>query len=184
MRAPRRVRSARKRTVLPPAATEREPNSSKKPAIYNHFSTHVPRYHTPKHRAMVTRRQAPARTGIRRFLQSAVWHVPVPGSGPLSSSFEASREVKIALVLNELRDGDVLDRDGIVGVGCDHRVPTAIIMGGCQDSVEICKYRVIDLDHIRIGVEIRNSFVAEIGREYESIATVGAGRCGRCGCCL
>jgi hypothetical protein len=180
MRAPRRVRIAPKRIVLPPAATEREPNSSKKPAIYNYFFTRVPRYHTPKYRAMVTRRQAPARTGIRRFLQSAVWHVPVPGSGPLSSSFEASREVEIALVLNELRDGDILDRDGVVGVGGDHRVAMPIISCGGQQGLEICKYRVIDFDHIRSGVEIRDGGVAEIGREYERVA-IGASRCGRCG---
>jgi len=92
--------------------------------------------------------------------------------------------VKIALVLNKLRDGDVLERNGIVGVGCDHRVSNPIVMGGCQESLEICKYCVIDLDHIRIGVEIRNGFVAEIGSEYESIAAVGAGRCERCGCRL
>src|SRR5262249_35767126 len=54
----------------------------------------------------------------------------------------------------------------------------------CQESLEICKYCVIDLDQIRIGVEIRNGFVAEIGSEYESIAAVGAGRCGRYGCRL
>src|SRR5262249_40041252 len=44
-----------------------------------------------------------------------------------------SREVKVALVLNQLSDGDVLDRDGVVGIGRDHRVPAAIIMGGRQE---------------------------------------------------
>src|SRR5258708_23033544 len=136
MRAPRRVRNVPKLPL--PAAPERERDSSKKPAIYNHFFTHVRRYHTPKHRAMVTRRQAPARTGIRRFLQSAVWHVPVPGSGPLSSSFEASREVEIALVLNKLRDGDVLDGDGVVGVGGDYRVAMPIIVCGRRERLGIC----------------------------------------------
>jgi hypothetical protein len=53
MRALRRVRNAPKRIVLLPAAAEREQDSSKKPVIYNHFITHVPRYHTPKRRAML-----------------------------------------------------------------------------------------------------------------------------------
>src|ERR1700730_16879301 len=90
-----------------------------------------------------------------------------------------SEEVKVALVLSQLRDGDVLDRDAVVGIGRDHRVPMRIIIGGCQESLEICKDRVIDLDHIRVEMEIRNGFVAEIGREHERIASVGPDRCGR-----
>src|SRR5262249_11564760 len=54
-----------------------------------------------------------------------------------------------------------------------------IIMGGCQESLEICKDRVVYLDPIRIGMEIVNGFVAEIGREHEGIPSVGADRCGR-----
>jgi hypothetical protein len=93
---------------------------------------------------------------------------------------ERSREVKIALVLNELRDRDVLDRDGIVGIGCDHRVPIAIIMRRRQQRLKICKNRVIDFDHIRLGVEIRDSDVAEISGKHERVA-IGGRRCGRCG---
>jgi hypothetical protein len=52
--------------------------------------------------------------------------------------------VKIALVLNELRDGDVLDRDGVVGIGGDHRVAAAVIVGGGQQLLEVGKDRVID----------------------------------------
>src|SRR6516225_689268 len=87
-----------------------------------------------------------------------------------------SREVKIALVLNKLRDGDVLQCDAVMGIGCHHRVPVPIIMRGRQQRVEICKYRVIDFDHICIGVEIRNGFVAEISRKYESVAGISANR--------
>ena len=85
--------------------------------------------------------------------------------------------MKVALVPNQLRDGDVLDRDGVVGVGRDHRVPMPIVMGGCQERLEIGKYRMIDFDHVRVGMEIRNGFVAEIGREYERVA-IGPDRCG------
>ena len=92
-----------------------------------------------------------------------------------------SREVKIALVLNKLRDGDVLQCDAVMGIGCDHRVAIPIIVCGCQQSLDICKYRVIDFDHVRIGVEIRNGFVAEVSRKYESVAGSSAGPCGRCG---
>src|SRR5260221_6860035 len=41
---------------------------------------------------------------------------------------DRSREVQIALVLNGLRDGDVLQRDGIVGVSRDHRVAIPLVM--------------------------------------------------------
>ena len=47
--------------------------------------------------------------------------VAVSGRGYRSRRLEGrSRKVKVALVLNQLRDGDVLDGDGVVGVGRDH----------------------------------------------------------------
>src|SRR5262245_1994408 len=91
-----------------------------------------------------------------------------------------SGEVKIALVLNKLRDSDVLQCDAVMGVSRDNRVPMPIIVCGCQESLDTRKYRVVDFDRIRIGVEIGNGFVAEISREYESIGSIGAGGCGRC----
>src|SRR5262249_1068348 len=54
---------------------------------------------------------------------------------------DQSREVKVALVLNKLRDGDVLDGNGVVGIGRDHRVPTPIIMGGRQESPALSSRR-------------------------------------------
>jgi hypothetical protein len=61
--------------------------------------------------------QAP-QVGLTRLavLNAALWANAVRGR---------SGEVKIALVLHELRDGDVLERDRIVGVGGDHRVTAA-----------------------------------------------------------
>ncbi len=47
-------------------------------------------------------------------------------------------------MLHELRDGDVLDRDRIVGIGGDHRVAAAVIVGGGQQLLEVGKDRVID----------------------------------------
>lgn len=68
-----------------------------------------------------------------------------------------------------------------MGVSRDYRVPMPIIVCGCQESLDIRKYRVVDFDYICIGVEIRNGFVAEVSRKYESIAGTGANRCGRRG---
>jgi hypothetical protein len=62
--------------------------------------------------------------------------------------------VEIALVLDELRHGDVLERDRRVGVGGDHRVAAAVIVGGGQDGLEIREHGVIDFDHVRAGIEI------------------------------
>jgi hypothetical protein len=62
--------------------------------------------------------------------------------------------VEIALVLHELRDGDVLERDRIVGIGGDHGVPVPIIVCGGEQLLEVCKDRVIDFDLVRTGVEI------------------------------
>jgi hypothetical protein len=45
--------------------------------------------------------------------------------------------VEVALVLNELRDSDVLDRDRVVWVGGDHRVSVGIILGDGQQGLEI-----------------------------------------------
>ena len=73
-----------------------------------------------------------------------------------------SGEVKIALVLNKLRDSDVLQCDAVMGVSRDYRVPMPIIVCGCQESLDTRKYRVVDFDYIRIGVEIGNGFVAEV----------------------
>jgi hypothetical protein len=72
-------------------------------------------------------------------------------------------------VLNELRDGDILDRDRIVGIGGDHRVAAAIIVCGGQQLLEVGKDRVIHFDLVRTGVEIAEGDVAKIGREHESI---------------
>jgi hypothetical protein len=99
----------------------------------------------------------------------------------LQGTVSRSREVKIALVLHKLRDGDVLQCNAVMGIGRDQRVAIPIIMYGCQQSLDIRKYRVIDFNHIRIGVEIRNGFVAEVSRKYESVAGSSAGPCGRCG---
>jgi hypothetical protein len=119
---------------------------------------------------------SPAGPSTTRWQLSADHHLSRRNSVEVSQSRlrDQSREVKFALVLNQLRDGDVLDRDGVVRIGCDHRVPIAIVMGGCQQRLEIRKDRVIDLDHVRVGVEIGNGFVAEIGREHERVASVGA----------
>src|SRR6266508_9919 len=89
-----------------------------------------------------------------------------------------SREVEVALVLNELRDGDVLERDRILGICGDYGVPIPIIVCGGQQLLEIGKDGVIDFDHIRLGVEIADGDVAEIGREHESIAPREPGRGG------
>ncbi|MGE5780010.1 MAG: hypothetical protein ACM30D_11985 [Hyphomicrobiales bacterium] len=62
--------------------------------------------------------------------------------------------MEVALVLNELGDGDVLDRDGIVGVGGDHRVPVAVILRGGQQRLEVCEYGVIDFDLVRTGSKL------------------------------
>ena len=87
-----------------------------------------------------------------------------------------SGEVKIALVLNKLRDSDVLQCDAVMGVSRDYRVPMPIVVCGCQESLHIRKYRVVDFDYICVGVEIRNGFVAEVSRKYESIAGTSADR--------
>jgi hypothetical protein len=87
--------------------------------------------------------------------------------------------VEIALVLDELRDGDVLERDRSVGIGDDHRVAAAVIVGGGQDGLEMREHGVIDFDHARTGVEIADGDVAEIGREYKRIARRNPGRGGR-----
>src|SRR6266508_2035470 len=71
-----------------------------------------------------------------------------------------SREVEIALMLNELRDGDVLDRDRIVGIGGDHRIAAAVVVGGGQERLEVGKHGVIDFDHVRTGVEIGEGDIA------------------------
>ncbi len=94
-----------------------------------------------------------------------------------------SGEVKIALVLHELRDGDVLDRDRIVGIGGDHRVAAAIIVCGGQQLLEIGKDGVIDFDHVRAGAEIGEGDIAEIRGENERVAGA-ARRRGRHGGCL
>src|SRR5260370_10168105 len=102
-----------------------------------------------------------------------------PDSQPPARRLQArSREVKIALVLNELRDGDVLDRDAMVGVGRDHRAPMTIIVCSGQPGLEICQYLVIDFDHIVLWVEIRDAGVAEISRKHERVA-IGCGRFAR-----
>jgi hypothetical protein len=87
-----------------------------------------------------------------------------------------SGEVKIALVLPKLRDGDVLHGDGVMGGSRDYRVPMPIIVCGGQESLDIRKCRVVDFDYICVGVEIRNGFVAEVSRKYESIAGTSANR--------
>lgn len=84
-------------------------------------------------------------------------------------------------MLSELRDGGVLDGYRIVRIGGDHRVPTAVVLCGGKERLEICKYSVIDLDCVRIGMEIRNRGVAEVRREHEGIAN-GGNRYGRWGC--
>src|SRR6266403_2067017 len=71
-----------------------------------------------------------------------------------------SGEVKIALVLNKLRDSDVLHGDAVMGVSCDYRVSMPIIVCGRQESLDIRKYRVVDFDYICVRAEICNGFVA------------------------
>ena len=87
---------------------------------------------------------------------------------PLAQS-SRSREVEVALMLHELRDRDVVHRDAVVGVGCNHRVAVPIIVRGRQQSLEIGNHRVIDGDHIRVEFEIGNRVVTEVGLEHECI---------------
>src|SRR5205823_14403224 len=165
------VRDAR-RQPLRLAATETERTSSKKPAIYNHFFT-------PPARAIVhqsTGQWLPDgnRLRAREFLFFSTRppraSLAADSQSPARRLQERSHEVKIALVLNELRDGDVLDRDAMVGVGRDHRAPMTIIVCSGQQGLEICKYLVIDFDHIAARVEIRDGGVAEISRKHERVA--------------
>ena len=84
--------------------------------------------------------------------------------------------MKIALVLNKLRHSDVFHGDAVMGISRDYRVPMPIIVCGCQESLDTRKYRVVDFDHICVGVKIRNGFVAEVSRKYESVAGTSAYR--------
>ena len=61
-----------------------------------------------------------------------------------------SNEVKIALVLNKFRDGDVLHSDAVMGVSRDYRVPVPIIMCGCQESMHIRKYRAVEIGRAHV----------------------------------
>jgi hypothetical protein len=70
--------------------------------------------------------------------------------------------VEVALVLHELGDADVLDRDGIVGIGGNHRAPARVVVCGGQQRLEIRKHGVIDFDRVGFGMEIRDGGVAEI----------------------
>src|SRR6185312_12984248 len=86
-----------------------------------------------------------------------------------------SGEVKIALVLNKLRDGDVLHGDAVMGVSCNHRVSMPIIVCGCQESLDIRKYLVVDFDYICVRAEICKGFVAEVSGKYERVAGTSTG---------
>jgi hypothetical protein len=84
-------------------------------------------------------------------------------------------EMKIALMVRQLDLGHILCCSRVVRVERAHR----IIGCGVQKVLDLGNRGVIDFAHIRIGVEIRNGFVAEISPEYESIARGEASRCVR-----
>jgi hypothetical protein len=89
-------------------------------------------------------------------------------------------EMKIALMVRQLDLGHILCCSRVVRVERAHR----IIGCGVQKVLDLGNRGVIDFAHIRIGVEIRNGFVAEISPEYESIARGEASRCVRWRCRL
>jgi len=61
------------------------------------------------------------------------------------------RKMEIGLV--QLRHGNVLDRDAVMGVGGDHGVAMAVILRDGKQLMEICKNGVIDFDRVRVGME-------------------------------
>ena len=72
-------------------------------------------------------------------------------------------------MLRELRDRDVLHRDAVARVGCNHGIAMAVIVRGHQQRLEIGKDGVIDGDHIRVDFEVGNRVVTEVGLEHERI---------------
>src|SRR5689334_4689419 len=66
-----------------------------------------------------------------------------------------------------------------MGVSRDYRVPMPIIVCGCQESMDIRKYRAVDFDYICVRAEICNGFVAEVSGKYERVAGSSTDPCSR-----
>jgi hypothetical protein len=120
--------------VLPPAITERKQGSSKKPVILQWLSPVLPGTIHP-HACHVYPRGAGHAREILDLGEPVADGCSVMVNGLERAVSSRSGEVKIALVLNKLRDGDVLHGDGVMGVSCNHRVPMPIIVCGCQKSL-------------------------------------------------
>src|SRR5258708_23660470 len=78
--------------------------------------------------------------------------------------------MKVALVRQQLRGGDVLDGDGVVRGVRDDGVAVSV-MGCCEDGGHASEDRLADLDGVFCRVEIRNGDLAKFRREHERIVT-------------
>ena len=61
----------------------------------------------------------------------------------------------------QLGQGHMLQRDRIVQIGGDYSIAMPIVLRGGEKGLNICEHRVIDLEHVSCGLEIRDRVVTK-----------------------
>jgi hypothetical protein len=69
--------------------------------------------------------------------------------------------VEVALVRLQLGQGHMLQRDRVVQIDGDYNIAMPIFLRGGEKGLNICEYRVIDLQHVSCGLKIRDRVVTK-----------------------
>jgi hypothetical protein len=95
-----------------------------------------------------------------------------------------SSDVEGALVRLKLGQGHILQSDRVVHIGGDYNITLPIIVRGGEQSLDIRKCHVIDLQRISCGVKVCDRGVAKTGRKDKRIVIartrqnlIGGGGC-------
>ena len=72
-----------------------------------------------------------------------------------------SDDVEVALVHLQLGHGHMLQHDRVVRIGGDYNIAMPIVLRGGEKGLNICEYRVIDLEHVSCGLEICDRVVTK-----------------------
>ena len=76
----------------------------------------------------------------------------------------------------QLGHGRMLQRDRIVQIGGDDSIAVSIVLRGREKGLNICKYRVINLEHVSCGLEICDRGVTKPRAKDEFVVVACAGQ--------
>ena len=118
---------------------------------------------------------------IRRFIGGLKSRQRRPRAGSKIDSFRhaelprTSNEVEIALMCQQLRRGDTLNCDSIVGGIRDDGVAVLVVIYRRKQGVEASEHGMIDLDALSSGHEMSDAGLTEIRREDEIVMSRSGG---------